>query len=150
MKNKLEQLHGKTLSYNNYSDIFAALTISKSLPKNTGTAIVKHGNPCGVSALKSNLDSYKSALDSDPISAFGGIVSCNYKISQKIALIMNKIFLEVIVANGFEKKALKILKSKKNLRLIDSSKITFNEIWKFNSVDTVSYTHLTLPTIYSV
>ena len=135
MKNKLEQLHGKTLSYNNYSDIFAALTISKSLPKNTGTAIVKHGNPCGVSALKNNLDSYKSALESDPISAFGGIISCNYKITQKLALILNKIFLEVIVADGFEKKALKILKSKKNLRLIDSSKITFNEIWKFNSVD---------------
>ena len=83
MKNKLEQIHGKTLSYNNYSDIFAALTISKSLPKNKGTVIVKHGNPCGVSVLKNNLDSYKSALRSDPISAFGGIVSCNYKITQK-------------------------------------------------------------------
>ena len=48
---------------------------------------------------------------------------------------LNKIFLEVIVANGFDKKALKILKSKKNLRLIDSSKISFNEVWKFNSLD---------------
>ena len=48
---------------------------------------------------------------------------------------LNKIFLEVIVANGFDKKALKILKSKKNVRLIDSSKISFSEVWKFNSLD---------------
>ena len=135
IENRFNKIHGKTLSYNNYNDIFAALTISKSLPKDTGTVIVKHGNPCGVSALKNNLDSYKSALESDPISAFGGIVSCNYIITQKIAFMLSKIFLEVIIANGFDKKALKILKSKKNLRLIDSSKISFNEIWKFNSLD---------------
>ena len=85
--------------------------------------------------MKNNLDSYKSALEADPISAFGGIVSCNYKVTQKLALMLNKIFLEVVVANGFDKKALKILKSKKNLRLIDSSKISFNEVWKFNSLD---------------
>ena len=48
----IKQLHGKQLSYNNYNDIFAALTISKSLPKNTGTVIVKHANPCGVSIKK--------------------------------------------------------------------------------------------------
>ncbi len=135
IKNKFNQMHGKSLSYNNYSDIFSALSISKSLPKNTGTVIVKHGNPCGVSALKNNLDSYNSALQSDPISAFGGIVSCNYKVTHKIALKLSKIFLEVIIANGFDKKALKILKLKKNLRLIDSSNISFKEIWKLNSVD---------------
>tara|TARA_B100000989_G_scaffold293813_1_gene271760 strand:- start:921 stop:2456 length:1536 start_codon:yes stop_codon:yes gene_type:complete len=135
LQNKLNQIHGKTLSYNNYSDIFAALTISKSLPKNTGTVIVKHGNPCGVSALKNNLESYKLALQSDPVSAFGGILSCNYKITQKIALMLNKIFLEVVIANGFDKKSLKILRLKKNIRLIDSSNISFNEVWKFNSVD---------------
>ena len=115
-KNKINQIHGKTLSYNNYSDIFAALTITKSLPKNTGTVIIKHGNPCGVSALKNNLDSYKSALQSDPVSAFGGIVSCNYKINKKIALLLNKIFFEVIIANGFDKNSLKILKQKKKFK----------------------------------
>jgi len=85
--------------------------------------------------LKNNLDSYKSALETDPISAFGGIVSCNYKVTQKLALMLNKIFLEVVVANGFDKKALKVLKTKKNLRLIDSSKISFREVLKFNSLD---------------
>ena len=49
---KIDKIHGKQLSYNNYNDIFAALTISKSLPKNTGTVIIKHANPCGVSIHK--------------------------------------------------------------------------------------------------
>ena len=133
--NKINQIHGKTLSYNNYNDIFTALTITKSLPKNTGTVIVKHSNPSGVSALKNNLESYKSALNCDPISAFGGIISCNYRITQKIAFEMSKIFLEVIIAKGFDKNALKILRLKKNLRLIDSSNLRFKELFKFNSMD---------------
>ena len=134
-KLKINKIHGKKLSYNNYNDIFAALAISKSLPKNIGTVIVKHANPCGVSMKKSSLDSYKSALACDPISAYGGIVSCNFKITQNLAKELNKIFLEVVIANGFDKNALKILKSKKNLRLIDASNCLFNEIIKFNSVD---------------
>ena len=134
-KNKINQIHGKTLSYNNYNDIFSALALSRSLPKNTGTVIVKHGNPCGVSTLKDNLDSYKLALQSDPISAFGGIVSCNYKVTPKIALTLNKIFLEVIIANGFDKSSLRILKSKKNVRLIDASNYSLNEIIKSSSIN---------------
>jgi len=132
---KIDKIHGKQLSYNNYNDLFCALTISKTLPKNRGTVIIKHANPCGVSILKNNLDSYKSALACDPVSAFGGIVSCNYKINQSLALELNKIFLEVIIANGFDKIALKILKSKKNLRLIDASNFSLDEILKFNSVN---------------
>ena len=131
----IKQLHGKQLSYNNYNDIFAALTISKSLPKGIGTVIIKHTNPCGVSILKDKLMSYKSALACDPISAFGGIVSFNFKVSKKIATELNKIFLEVIIGNGFEKAALKELKKKKNLRLIDASNFKLNEIFRFNSAD---------------
>jgi len=130
---KIKKIHGKQLSYNNYNDIFSALTISKSLPKNRGIAIIKHANPCGVSILKNSIDSYKSALSCDPISAFGGIVSCNFRINPKLALELNKIFIEVIIANGFDKNALKILKSKKNLRLIDATDFSLNEIIKFNS-----------------
>ncbi len=131
----INQIHGKQLSFNNYNDIFSALTISKSFPKNRGVAIVKHANPCGVSILKHNIDSYKHALSCDPVSAFGGIVSCNFKITKNLALELNKIFLEVIVANGFDKNSLKILKSKKNLRLIDASNFSFSEIFKFNSIN---------------
>jgi phosphoribosylaminoimidazolecarboxamide formyltransferase/IMP cyclohydrolase len=130
---KINQIHGKQLSYNNYNDIFSALTISKSLPKNTGTVIVKHANPCGVSINKDHLLSYKLALSCDPISAFGGIVSCNFKISKNIASELSKLFLEVIIANGFEKDALKLLKKKKNLRLIDATNYSFKEILRFIS-----------------
>ena len=129
----LKQIHGKQLSYNNYNDIFTALSISKSLPKNNGTVIVKHANPCGVSNKSNNLDSYKSALSCDPISAFGGVVSCNFKITENIALELNKLFLEVIIASEFDTKAIKILKTKKNLRLIDGKNYKLQELLKFVS-----------------
>jgi phosphoribosylaminoimidazolecarboxamide formyltransferase / IMP cyclohydrolase len=132
---KINKIHGKQLSYNNYNDIFSALTISKSLPKNKGVVIIKHANPCGVSILKNNIDSYRYALACDPISAFGGVVSCNFKITKTLALELNKIFLEVIVANGFDKNAIKILKLKKNLRLIDASNFLLNEALRFNSTN---------------
>ena len=134
----IKQIHGKKLSYNNYNDIFSALTISKSFPKNIGTVIVKHTNPCGASIEKKQLNSYQSALACDPVSAYGGIVSCNYKIKKKLAVELNKIFLEVIIANRFEKDALQILKKKKNLRLIDSNdsiKSNMNSyVSNFNSI----------------
>ena len=129
----LNQLSGKQLSYNNLNDIFAALTISKSLPNNCGVVIVKHANPCGVSIKKDQVECYKSALASDPISAFGGIVSCNFKVNSKLALELNKIFLEVIIANGFDPGALKILKKKKNLRLINADQFKLTENYKINS-----------------
>ena len=131
----IKQINGKKLSYNNYNDIFAALAISKSLPKNTGTVIVKHANPCGVSIKKNHLASYKSAFACDPISAFGGIVSCNFKISKILALELSKLFIEVIIANNFDSSALKILKKKKNLRLIDASNYSINEGLKYISAN---------------
>ena len=129
------QIHGKQLSYNNYNDIFSALTISKSLPKNLGTVIVKHANPCGVSINKDNLKSYQLALACDPLSAFGGIVSCNFKVNKTLAMELNNIFLEVIIANGFDSGALKILKKKKNLRLIDATNFIMKNLVRFNSIN---------------
>ena len=131
----IKQIHGKQLSYNNYNDIFSALTISKSLPENSGTVIVKHANPCGVSIDKNNLKSYQLALACDPVSAFGGIVSCNFKINKTLATELNNIFLEVIIANGFDSEALKVLKKKKNLRLIDAANFTIKDLIKFNSAN---------------
>jgi phosphoribosylaminoimidazolecarboxamide formyltransferase/IMP cyclohydrolase len=130
---KINQIQGKQLSYNNYNDIFSALTISKSLPKNTGTVIVKHANPCGVSINKDHIKSYKLALACDPVSAFGGIVSCNFKISKNLAIELNKLFLEVIISNGFDKDALKLLKKKKNLRLVDATNYSYKEILRLVS-----------------
>jgi phosphoribosylaminoimidazolecarboxamide formyltransferase/IMP cyclohydrolase len=130
---KINQIHGKQLSYNNYNDIFSALTISKSLPKNTGTVIVKHANPCGVSINKDNIKSYKLALACDPVSAFGGIVSCNFKVNKNLAIELNKLFLEVIISNGFDKAALELLKKKKNLRLVDATNYSYKEITRLIS-----------------
>jgi len=129
----IKQIHGKQLSYNNYNDIFSALSISKSLPKNRGTVIVKHTNPCGVSINKDKTKSYHLALKCDPVSAFGGIVSCNFKINKILAKELSKKFLEVVIGNGFENNALKILKRKENLRIIDASNLTFNNIDNFVS-----------------
>ena len=121
----LLQLSGKALSYNNYNDIFAGIDILFSNLRKPSTVIIKHANPCGVSSNESALKSFVNAQASDPISAFGGIVACNYKISKKIALEINKTFFEVILAKGFEKKALNILKKKKNMRIIDISRFNY-------------------------
>ena len=121
----LKQLSGKELSYNNYNDIFAGLDILFSNSNSPSTVIIKHANPCGVSSNKSAFKSFLKAQASDPVSAFGGIVACNYKINNKIAKEINKTFFEVILAKGFEKKALRIFKKKKNMRVIDISKFEY-------------------------
>ena len=118
----LKKIHGRALSYNNYNDIYSALSILESFKKNEGTVIIKHANPCGVSVEKNQIKSFKNALMCDPISSFGGVVAINSIISKKLAIELNKIFFEVIVSKGFKKDALKILKRKKNVRLIDFSK----------------------------
>ena len=117
----IKQLHGKKLSFNNYNDTLSALEISKSFKENIGTVIVKHANPCGASIEKDNLRSFKLAFNCDPVSAYGGIVSCNFKIKKKLAEQLNKFYFEIVIANGFEKEALKILKRKKNIILIDAN-----------------------------
>ena len=118
----LKQLGGKELSYNNYNDIFSGLEILSSLKNSPATVIVKHANPCGVSINKLPLVSFRNAYACDPVSAFGGVIACSYKINKIIAEEINKNFLEVILAKGFEQNALNILKKRKNLRIIDISK----------------------------
>ena len=113
---------GKELSFNNYSDIFASLEILSSLKGNPATVVVKHANPCGISLNKLALVSFKNAYACDPVSAFGGVIACNFKINKVIAEEINKNFLEVILARGFDKEALSVLGKKKNLRIIDASK----------------------------
>ncbi len=119
----LKKISGKELSYNNYNDIYAGLDILFSSNKLPTTVIIKHANPCGVSSDKYPLNSFKKSKLSDPISAFGGIVACNFKITSQIANEINKTFYEVILAKGFDKNALKILKKKTKMRIIDISDI---------------------------
>ena len=130
-----KQIQGKELSYNNYNDMFASLEILDSLKKNSGTVIIKHTNPCGVAENKAPLNSFKNAYASDPISAFGGVVACNYKIKKKIASEINKNFLEVILAKGFDKESLEIFKRRKNLRVIDISNFKLKNLTSIKSFD---------------
>ena len=121
----LNQIWGKELSYNNYNDIFSSLEILASLKNKPSTVIIKHANPCGVSTNKIPIMSFKDAFASDPISAFGGVIACNFMINEIIAKEINKNFLEVILAKGFDEASLEILKKKKNLRIIDISKYNY-------------------------
>ena len=129
------QLHGKELSYNNYNDMFASLEILNSVKKKSGTVIIKHANPCGVSVNKIPIESFKNAFASDPVSAFGGVIACNYKITRKIATEINKNFLEVILAKGFDKESLIILRKKKNLRIIDITEFKQEKITSLKTFD---------------
>ena len=117
----LKKIKGKALSYNNYNDIFTGLEILSSFKK-TGTVIIKHANPSGASVNNSAIKSFQESYLSDPTSAFGGIVACNFKINRRIAKEMSKVFFEVILAKKFDRESLKILGLKKNLILIDISK----------------------------
>ena len=122
------KLHGKELSYNNYNDMFASLEILNSFKQKTGTVIIKHANPCGVSENSNPYDSFRNAYACDPTSAFGGIIACNYRMNKKIANELSKNYLEVILAKGYDKNSLEILKKKKNLRIIDISKFRDKKI----------------------
>ena len=110
------------MSYNNYNDIFSALAVIHSFKKKEGSVIVKHANPSGASTEKNPILSYKNAFRCDSVSAFGGVVAINTIISKKLAIELNKVFFEIILSHGFKKDALKILKKRKNVTLIDFSK----------------------------
>ena len=126
---ELEKLNGKELSYNNYNDIYFGLDIINSLPKGIGTTIIKHANPSGVSINKRQLFSFKQAFNCDPISAFGGVIVCNYKINYETAMEIYKNFFEVVVAKNFTSDALSVLRKKKNLRIIkNKQKNDLNEM----------------------
>ena len=122
----LEKIHGKELSYNNYNDVYSALSILDTFKKGEGTIIIKHANPCGVSTEKKQIKSFNNALACDPISAFGGVVTINSIVTKKLAIELNKIFFEIIIAKGFKKNSLKILKKRKNIRLINCNKYISN------------------------
>ncbi|MFI5220735.1 MAG: bifunctional phosphoribosylaminoimidazolecarboxamide formyltransferase/IMP cyclohydrolase [Bacteroidia bacterium] len=109
----LEQYNGKELSYNNLLDLDAAIGLLEDFEEPT-VAIIKHNNPCGVASRTNITEAWKDALAADPVSAFGGIIALNRKVDEATALEMDKIFLEVLVAPGYDEKALEILKSKKN------------------------------------
>ncbi|MEM7289797.1 MAG: bifunctional phosphoribosylaminoimidazolecarboxamide formyltransferase/IMP cyclohydrolase [Pseudomonadota bacterium] len=114
------QLHGKQLSYNNINDTDAAFELVSEFDPNQGpaVAIIKHANPCGVARGESLVEAYKNALACDPVSAFGGIIALNSTLDVDAAQQIVELFTEVIIAPGISKEALKIVSSKKNLRML--------------------------------
>jgi phosphoribosylaminoimidazolecarboxamide formyltransferase/IMP cyclohydrolase len=112
-----EQLHGKEMSFNNYVDADAAWALVNDLDE-TAAAIIKHTNPSGVGTGGTNLEAYKRALATDPVSAFGGIVAFNRKVDPATAKAVIEVFSEVIVAPEYEEGAIEIFRSRKNLRVL--------------------------------
>ena len=108
-----DKLHGKELSYNNLLDLDAGLNLIREFDEPT-FAILKHNNPCGVACRRTVKEAYLDALAGDPVSAYGGVLVCNRPIDLDAAQDINKLFIEVIVAPGYDDGVLDLLFSKKN------------------------------------
>ncbi|MDR2676570.1 MAG: bifunctional phosphoribosylaminoimidazolecarboxamide formyltransferase/IMP cyclohydrolase [Endomicrobium sp.] len=112
-----KQLSGKQLSYNNYVDLESAWNLVHEFD-NPACVIVKHNNPCGCAEGLNINDAYSKALSCDPISAFGGVLAFNGPIDENVACKIDKMFIECIIAPGYDKNALDILMHKKNIRIL--------------------------------
>ena len=112
-----EQLHGKELSYNNLVDLDAAWQLIAEFDA-PASAIIKHTNPCGCAEGATLAESYRRAFEADPVSAFGGVLAFNRTLDGETAAEIAKTFIEAIAAPDYAEDALRILKEKKNLRLL--------------------------------
>lgn len=113
------QLQGKELSYNNIGDTDAALECVKQFSEAPACVIVKHANPCGVALGSNQLEAYDRAFQTDPTSAFGGIIAFNQSLSAGTAkAIIDRQFVEVIIAPEVDEEAREILAEKKNVRVL--------------------------------
>lgn len=111
-------LHGKAMSYNNFLDANSALELVKEYDE-TAVAIIKHNNPCGVALGATPVEAYIKARETDPVSAFGGVIAFNRPVDMAAAKEITSTFVEVVIAPGFAEDALAELKRKKDLRLLD-------------------------------
>ncbi|WP_199043820.1 bifunctional phosphoribosylaminoimidazolecarboxamide formyltransferase/IMP cyclohydrolase [Glycomyces salinus] len=112
-----EQLHGKAMSFNNYTDADAAWRAAHDF---TGpcVAIIKHANPCGIAVADTVAAAHRKAHECDPVSAFGGVIAANGEVDGAAARQIGEIFTEVVVAPAFSDEAVEILTKKKNIRLL--------------------------------
>lgn len=120
-----KQLQGKELSYNNIADTDAALECVKQFDKGPACVIVKHANPCGVATGDTLLEAYERAFSTDPESAFGGIIAFNQELDEATAkAIIDKQFVEVIIAPSVSDAANKAVSAKENVRLLECGAFT--------------------------
>ena len=115
-----EQLQGKELSYNNLLDLDSAIKLATAFSE-PAVAIIKHTNPCGVARANTLAEALRLAIAADPVSAFGGIIGANQTFDGDCARGVADLFLEVIVAPGFDDEAKELLAKKKNLRLVTTA-----------------------------
>jgi len=116
-----EQLHGKEMSYNNFTDADAAWRAAFD-HEDTCVAIIKHANPCGIAISSVSVaDAHRKAHECDPLSAFGGVIAANTTVSVEMAETVADIFTEVIVAPAYEPGAVEVLARKKNIRVLVAS-----------------------------
>ncbi len=122
-----KQLHGKEMSFNNYTDADAAWRAAFD-HADPCVAIIKHANPCGIAIGKDIATAYSKAHECDPVSAFGGVVAANRIVSVEMARALSEIFTEVLIAPGYESAALEILTQKPSIRVLQCSANTFAQI----------------------
>ena len=125
LDNVFQKLNGKNLSYNNLLDIDSAIKLISEFSSVT-FAIIKHNNACGIASCSTVLTSYKKALESDPLSAFGGVLITNHKVDVDTASEINNLFFEILIAPDYDEESLKILKSKKNRILLKLKETNFD------------------------
>ena len=120
-----KQLNGKELSFNNINDLHGCLELMREFKDNEEvvSVAIKHTNPCGVGIGKDALEAYTKCYEADKVSIFGGIVGITSTIDVETAKKLSEIFLEIVVAYDFTEEALKVLKEKKNLRILKLSKL---------------------------
>ncbi len=123
----VEVLQGKEISFNNLYDLDAARTLLADFiegePDKQGAVIIKHTNPCGAAVAETVSEAYKKAFESDPISAFGGIVALSGEVDGDLAAAISEIFTEILLATGFTQEARDVFSEKPNLRLLQGGSI---------------------------
>ncbi|CAB4370176.1 MAG: bifunctional phosphoribosylaminoimidazolecarboxamide formyltransferase/IMP cyclohydrolase [Actinobacteria bacterium] len=122
-----KQLHGKEMSFNNYTDADAAWRAAFDHTEPC-VAIIKHANPCGIAIGKDIATAYSKAHQCDPVSAFGGVVAANRIVTTEMAQALSEIFTEVLIAPGYESGALEILCQKPSIRIVQCEVATLNSI----------------------
>ncbi len=129
-----EQLHGKKLSYNNIKDADEALRAIREFQAEPTVVAMKHMNPCGIGRGKTLEEAWDRAYEADSISIFGGVIALNRQVDLATAKKMHKIFLEIVIAPGFDDDALAVLEKKKNIRLLQLDFSHENEPVRYETV----------------
>ena len=124
-----KQLHGKELSYNNIVDVDAAWQLVNEFVQ-PAAVIIKHTNPCGTAIGETLAEAYHRAYEADSVSAFGGIIAVNRPMDKATAEQIVTTFMEAVIAPSFDEESLDILRTKKNLRLLEiGEKVPNNDMW---------------------